>query len=39
MSFSKLVQPLYAEMLAFMGDIYADFERKRDSSITIATQQ
>ena len=35
----KLVQPLSAEMLAAMVDIYADFERKRDSSITIGTQQ
>ena len=39
MSFSILVQPLSAEMLAAMGDIYADFERKRDSSTTIASLQ
>ena len=39
MSFSKLVQPLSAEMLVAMGDVHADFERKRDSSTTIATQQ
>ena len=32
MSFSKLMQPLSAEMLAAMGDIYADFEKKYSSS-------
>jgi len=32
MSFSKLVQPLSAEMLAAMGNIYADFEKKFSSS-------
>ena len=32
MSFSKLVQPLSAEMLAAMGDIYTDFEKKFSSS-------
>ena len=39
MSFSKLVQPLSADMIAAMGNVYADFERKRDSSTTIASQQ
>ena len=39
MSFSKLVQPLSADMIAAMGNVYADFESKRDSSTTIASQQ
>ena len=32
MSFSKLVQPLSADMIAAMGNVYADFEKTHGSS-------